>query len=169
MNNYLAAIYRFGNRLRDGFKIHSFSNRGGQQRRRTNRIARRGATTVEMALVAPFVILLVLGSIELTRMMMLKQSLTNAAREGCRFATLGTTQNHEHAENYSRQRLRGVVSDYENEGIVQISVFPEFQAAEASGVVITTSVSVDCADVSWLPPMFFAGAEIRASASMRRE
>ena len=129
----------------------------------------RGATTVEMALVAPFVILLVFGSIEFTRMMMLKQSLTNAAREGCRFAALGTTQNHSTAEDYARDRLRGVVKGYTDNELLEISVEPAFHSSPESGSLITTSIMVDCADVSWLPPMFFAGAEIRASASMRRE
>jgi Flp pilus assembly protein TadG len=45
--------------------------------------SRRGAAAVEFALVAPFFILLVLGMIELSRGMMVKGILSNAARKGC--------------------------------------------------------------------------------------
>ena len=55
--------------------------------RRSQRV-RPGAAAVEFALVAPLLVMLVLGMIEFGRMMMVEQILTNAAREGARKAVL---------------------------------------------------------------------------------
>ena len=46
--------------------------------------ARRGATIVEFALVAPLLFLVVIGMVEFGRMVMVQQILTNASREGAR-------------------------------------------------------------------------------------
>ena len=54
---------------------------------------RRGASAVEMALVAPVFVALVMGIIESSRLGMVSQLITTAAREGCRVAVLnGMTQ-----------------------------------------------------------------------------
>jgi Flp pilus assembly protein TadG len=49
---------------------------------------RKGAATVEFALVAPFFIVLLLGSLEFGRGFMVQQTITNATREGAREAVL---------------------------------------------------------------------------------
>jgi len=49
---------------------------------------RRGAAATEMAMVLPVFIMLILGMFELGRALMIKQSLTYAAQEGCRVAIL---------------------------------------------------------------------------------
>jgi len=57
------------------------------------RLKRRGAAAVEMAFIAPAFLTLVLGIIESSRLGMVAQLLTTAAREGCRVAVLnGMTQ-----------------------------------------------------------------------------
>lgn len=62
-------------------------------RRTSDNQRRRGAATVEMAVVAPLLLTLVFGIIEFSWMMSVQQSVTNAAREGCRTAALkGTTE-----------------------------------------------------------------------------
>ncbi|MGI9518352.1 MAG: TadE/TadG family type IV pilus assembly protein [Pirellulaceae bacterium] len=139
--------------------------------RRTRRQNRRntGAACVEMAFVAPFVFMLVFTSVEFARIMMVKQSLTNSARAGCRTASLVTTRNANDAEDTARGVLRGTVADYDNPAIVRVSTTPDFSASPDQGTTITVDVEVDCADVSWLPSMFFAGAKIGASATMIRE
>lgn len=128
-----------------------------------------GAACVEMAFVAPFVFMLVFTSVEFARIMMVKQSLTNAARAGCRAASLVTTRNANDAEGTARDVLRGTVADFDDPVLVRVSTNPDFSASPEQGTAITVDVEVDCADVSWLPPMFFAGAKIGASATMIRE
>src|SRR3954471_10534617 len=54
---------------------------------------RRGASAVEMAFVAPVFLMLIMGTIESSRLGMVAQLLTTAAREGCRVAVVsGMTQ-----------------------------------------------------------------------------
>src|SRR3954470_18468622 len=74
--------------------------------RRLERTKRRGASAVEMAFIAPVFLTLVLGIIESSRLGMVAQLLTTAAREGCRVAVLsGTTQSG--VENRVNAVLRG--------------------------------------------------------------
>ncbi len=49
---------------------------------------RRAAAVVEMAVVTPLLLTILFGIIEYGWVFMIKQSLTNAAREGCRVAVL---------------------------------------------------------------------------------
>ena len=130
---------------------------------------RRGTATIEMALVAPVIFLMVFGAIEFARMMMVRQSLTNAAREGCRKACLITTQNSDDADSVIRGTLKGVILNSMNSETLVITMTPSFTEAPALGTEITAVVEVDCADVSWLPPFFTAGAKIRSSCTMTRE
>ena len=52
---------------------------------------RRGATTVEFAVVAPMFFLFLFGLFGFGRAVMIQQALSNAAREGVRKAVLPTT------------------------------------------------------------------------------
>lgn len=58
---------------------------------RFRRQYRRGAAAVEFAVVAPVFFLMIFGMIELGRMIMVQQILTNASREGARLAVLDGT------------------------------------------------------------------------------
>lgn len=138
-------------------------------RRRNWRHNRRGTQTVEMALVAPVIFLLVFGSFEFSRVMMVRQALTNAAREGARTASLVTTTSSDDAVAAVRAALRAVVTDAHSNPAIQITVSPTFTSAPPAGTTITTTVSVGCSEISWLPPFFTAGATISSSTSMERE
>ncbi len=52
---------------------------------------RRAAAVVEMALVTPLLLTMLFGIIEYGWVFTIKQTMTNAAREGCRAATLQDT------------------------------------------------------------------------------
>jgi Flp pilus assembly protein TadG len=55
---------------------------------RANRRGRRGAALVEAALVLPVVLMFLFGILEYGRYVMMRQVLTNAAREGARYAQI---------------------------------------------------------------------------------
>ena len=55
----------------------------GNRERRIQGRCRLGSATVEFALMAPIIAMLVYGMIEMTRGMMVKEVLSNAARKGC--------------------------------------------------------------------------------------
>jgi Flp pilus assembly protein TadG len=128
---------------------------------------RRGASAVEMALVAPVLITLLLGMIEAARLGMVAQLLTTAAREGCRVAVLdGMTQ----AD--VQDRITTVLS---GSGISVGTVTPTCASpytwtAAPSGTAITVSLSVPYSHVTWLKISgFFDRATISASATMSSE
>lgn len=139
-----------------------------RQRKRSYRRP-RGTVSVEMAMVAPVIFLMIFGSIEFGRMMMVRQALTNAARDGCRKACLVTTRDSKDAELVAREALIAVIQDATGNESLMVDVSPAFTQSPASGTAIKTTVEIACADVSWLPPFFTADARIRCSASMNRE
>ncbi len=130
---------------------------------------RRGAACVEFAFVVPFLFFLIFGSIEFSRMIMIKQSLTNAAREGCRRASLINTTDADLVEDTVRDYLKGSIANYTDELEVRVSIEPANVSGLPTGTPITTSVEVDCNDVSWMSAMFFFNAEIHGTATMNRE
>jgi Flp pilus assembly protein TadG len=127
------------------------------------RPARAGAAAVEFAVVVPVLILIVFGMIEFSRVMMVEQILTNAAREGARKGSLpGTTTSD----------VTTAVSNYmTNSGLSgqTTTVSPDPSTANP-GDAITVTVSIPFNNVSWLPvPMFLGGKTLSASVVMAKE
>ena len=135
--------------------------------RGTNRVRaqgnRRGVATVEFALIAPLFFMLVLGCIELGRGLMVQQVLTNASREGVRNAImLSGTQSSaiSAATNFANGGTVGGVS---------VTVTPDPSQASA-GDMISLTVSVPFANVTWVPtPWFMGGKTLSATSVMRKE
>ncbi|MFO0891496.1 MAG: TadE/TadG family type IV pilus assembly protein [Isosphaeraceae bacterium] len=129
--------------------------------------ARRGASAVEMALVAPVFLTLVLGIIESSRLGMVAQLLSTAAREGCRVAVI---QNSTQAD--VQNRVEAVLG---GSGISVGTVTPTCTGATSwtsapAGTPITVSLSVPYSAVSWLPvPYFLKTANVSSSATMSSE
>jgi Flp pilus assembly protein TadG len=128
---------------------------------------RRGAAVVEFAILAPFLITILLGLIEFGRVMMAGEVLTNAAREGCRSGVLpGNTASD----------VRNAVTNYLNNSSIplsdptnQISVSPD-PAGAPGGTAITVTINVPFNSLSWLPtPIFMGGKSLGASVVMRKE
>jgi Flp pilus assembly protein TadG len=116
----------------------------------TRKASRSGVSAVEFAIVAPIFFLFVFGLIEFGRMMMVQQSLTNAAREGCRTAVLATTRNSSDVEADVRDYLQAVMRNASDSGEVRVTV-PSGLANAPSGTKLSVSVEVDYDDVSWVP------------------
>lgn len=136
-------------------------------RRPSKRMTRRGASAVEMALVAPILVALLLGMIEAARVGMVCQLVTAAAREGCRVAVLnGMTQTD------VQNRITAVLS---GSGISVGTVTPTCPSpytwtTAPNGTAITVSMSVSYSQVSWLRlSWFFKNATISAAATMSSE
>src|SRR3990172_13297944 len=61
--------------------------------KQTDKSTARGAAVVELAVVLPLLLTIVFGIIEFGWIFMVRETLTNASREGCRVAVLqGSTQ-----------------------------------------------------------------------------
>ena len=133
----------------------------------SKRNKRRGASAVEMALVAPVLLALLLGMLEAARLGMVAQLVTTAAREGCRVAVLDGM-----AQTDVQDRIDSVLS---GSGISVGTVTPTCPSpytwtTAPSGTAITVSLSVPYSQVSWLKVSeFFSNATIAASATMSSE
>lgn len=129
---------------------------------------RHGATAVEMAVVAPLFFLFALVLIEFGRMALVKQALTDAARAGCREATLATTLTQGEVEDAIRENLQAVVADSHVDHC-RLNVSHSDFTDLAPGTEITVSIEVDCSDVSWIAPRYGSEVVIQAGATMKRE
>ena len=66
-------------------------SRGDQEPIACGRSRRRGAVTLETALVLNVCLIFLLGLFDFGRVIMIRQVVTNAAREGCRYAVVNTS------------------------------------------------------------------------------
>ena len=130
----------------------------GAPNRTTNRPSRRkGAMTVEFAIVAPLIFLLFLGGLELTALNFARQTLGNASYEAARKMIIpGGTAAQAQAEGIRQMNLVGI----------------------SNGVTVTTSetqtnvtvqVSVPAATVSWGLIRFSSGYVLKQSCSLTKE
>lgn len=125
--------------------------------------ARRGASAVEFAIVAPLFFMLVFGCIEFGRALMVQQILTNASRVGAREAiTLNATES----------EVISVATTYANNTSVNgvnVSVTPNPSTADP-GDMVSVTVAVPFSNVSWIPaPWFMGGTSLTATSVMRKE
>jgi Flp pilus assembly protein TadG len=134
-----------------------------------NRVGRKGVAAVEFAFVAPLFFLLVLGLVEMGRMIMIRQSLTNAAREGCRMAVVGTTTNGSDVDSAVRDYLQSVTSKALDPAKLRVSI-PDNLANCPSGTNLKVGVEVYFKDVTWVPIDYLGmNPTIRAEQSGYRE
>ena len=133
--------------------------RGGRWRR-----CRRGAAAVEMAFIMPVFLTMILGQIEMSRLGMVAQLLSTAAREGCRVAVInGRTAADVQARVQQVLVGSGITVD-------AFAPTPSNWASAAGGTPITVTLSVPYSRVSWLPtPSYFKTSTVSASATFNSE
>ena len=123
-----------------------------------------GAAVVEFAFVAPLLIMLTFGMLELGRVVMVKQLLINASREGARMAILPAST--------AEEVIAHVQTELSNSSIngANVVVTPGSLATAQAGSPVTVAVSVSASSVSWIPkPLFVFSQTIDATTTMRRE
>ncbi len=123
-----------------------------------------GAAVVEFAFVAPLMILMTMGMLEVGRMVMVKQLLVNASREGARLAVLpGATAGDVTAHVESELAASSIQG-------VTVNVSPPTLAASAAGTPVTVTASVEASSVSWVPrPVFSIHTTLTGATTMRKE
>ena len=132
--------------------------------------ARRGATSIEFALVAPVFFLVVFGIIENSRMLMLQHALTNASREGCRAAGLASSIDASKVETAVRDHLKPTLGNMAIDTSKVRVTLPGDLTNVSSESDLTVAVEVDYADASWLPFGYLSvNPVIRAEARRKRE
>ncbi|QEF96812.1 TadE-like protein [Stieleria maiorica] len=133
--------------------------------RSRRRRQRRGAATVEFAICLPALIALTIGTIDLCSMLFLKESITLAAYEGAR---RGVARGRTNADVIAR------VQEFLDERNIQYSgnpctfSSPDFTDADTLENV-TTTVTVPCDGNLLIPSVLFAGIELSAEVTLRKE
>jgi len=125
---------------------------------------RRGATTVETAVVLLPLFLIVFASIEFERALMAKHAMEEAARAGCRVAILKSTS----IDDISDE----IDPIMESAGIDQFTITtdPSNIAAAERWDPVSVSIQVQYANVSWVPsPQFLASKVLTASCTLPKE
>jgi Flp pilus assembly protein TadG len=141
-----------------------------------NPVQRPGIAAVEMALMTPVLFAFVFGIIELSRLGMVAQSLTNAAREGCRVAVLpnDTTSDVQSRLNASLSPFGitpGTISAVDTDpGTQGVWITPSNWATAPGGTAITLTIRFPFTQVSWIPsPFYLTSAVITGSATLSSE
>lgn len=132
--------------------------------RTAKRHQRRGAAVVEFALVIPVMLVFTFGMIELSRMSMVKESLTQASREGARVGVRPTA-------TAAAVRAR-VAEELEILGLTtaQVTITPDVLSEAMPGDNVRVEVSIPLSDASWVPNYFeFGSSTIQSETVMRRE
>ncbi len=123
---------------------------------------RRGAAVVEFAVISPLLLTMLFGIIEYGYIFMVRQSLTNAAREGCRIAVLQTSE-----IPYSEvtERVDGMMAPTGLSGYTTTMTH-----ATPADTTESVTISIPIADVSLLGNFFGARTgNLEGTCSMRKE
>lgn len=139
--------------------------RGGAKRvHRRRHSHRRGATTVEFALVAVPMFLIIFAFFEFGRSMMAVQTLEEAARAGCRTGVLkDATADAIEDEVADLLRVAGI-STY----TVQVEPSNPTTARQWDPITVSVTASID--DMTWLPtPMYLHQVSYTASCTLPKE
>ena len=138
---------------------------------------RRGAVTVEMALVLPIFTMLVFGIIEFGRGFMIMQLVTNAAREGCRRAIIDGSTNSDvtsYVQNF--MLTSGNVATASTTVTITVTPYTGNAANPTNDVslchsrdLINVKVQIPFSAVQLITGKYLAGKTLTGQASMRHE
>jgi Flp pilus assembly protein TadG len=127
-------------------------------------LGRRGSSAVEFAMIAPLMILFTFGLVEVGRLMLVKQTMTHATREGARVAVRPNADITEVTQRIRDELLTLAIED------PVIETEPASLELAEPGAAVTVRVRVGISSVSWIPGYFnFAVNDIVAETCMRRE
>lgn len=123
--------------------------------------ARRGATSVEMALVLPIVFVLIMGGIEFARLNIIRHVTENASYEACRYVVV-PGGNVSEAQTKATQMMQAV-------GVTNATVTVTPNPILETTTKITVHVDVPCAGNFWFLPQFSAGKTVSAETTLMAE
>ena len=131
---------------------------------------RRGVAMLEMAIVLPILLLLLLGILEMGRVVMIYQVTTNATREAARRAVVpGATDSAVLSMCNTYLDRGGISSTGRSVQILNSAGTPSAMTAIPSHSSVTVRVTIPFSENTWGFSQIFGGRSLTSSATMRRE
>lgn len=136
--------------------------------RRSCRSPRTAAAVVEFALLAPFFAALFLGMFEISRVLLVKEALSNAAQEACRVAILPGTNSSRVTTIATEVLQREAISGFSI--LVQVNDRQADVSTAKRNDKISVRVSVPTSRVSWVGSIFIKGNTVQSeTVTMQRQ
>jgi Flp pilus assembly protein TadG len=136
--------------------------------RRTGRPPRRrGATTVEFAVVSLAFFTLIAGLVELGRGLMGNYLLTNAARQACRVGVVPSASSNDVTTAANDALARGGITGATV--TVAVNGAPADASTAQAGDRITVTIQVPVGTVTWLPVTRYLKGSLTGQYTLRRE
>ena len=129
---------------------------------------RRGGAVVEMAVVSPLLLTLVFGVIEFGNSFMVRQILTNAAREGARVAAIQPVADDAAVRTAVRDGMSSISGIPLADSAIEITHWCKYSNG-APNFTETIRVTVDYGSVAIFGTFFGIWDDLVAVSSMRKE
>lgn len=131
---------------------------------------------VEFALIAPLLIMLVFGIIEIGRFVMVAQMVTGASRQGCRIAVLSNASRAQVVDEVQRYLAGAAIPAEAVTVVITGQTAPDGDANQAidlatidQGLAVRINVQVDYEQVTWISNGFFDLPDVAVATVMRKE
>ncbi len=150
-----------------------------RSKRRKQSGNRKGAASVEAAIMLPILIIVSVGATDVAQYINLAQSVTNASRQGSRFACRDTTENVDQVESAIRTYFQ---QSFPNTSVEVLIAAVEVEITHVngnsinggdlteveSGNPILVEVDFDFDVVRWFKGFDYLGSEVRQSSTIGR-
>lgn len=121
-----------------------------------------GGAVVEFAIIAPLLATIVLGTIEVTRAIQVKNVLTDTARSGCRIAVEYGANSQSVKDNISSI----LTSNGIDTKLATTTILVNNKAVDLSTAakydVISVKIALPIASVNWVSPLFFSNMAVES-------
>jgi len=133
------------------------------RRRMSRKRCRRGTALVEITVILPLMLLLVLGMLEATRMCAVAQTLSNAARDGCRVAVSSGKTSQDVTTRVDQALTAAGIAP----ALVTRTLSPSSIETTTLNTQITLTLSVNFSSVNWFAsPFVFKSQTVTSSVIM---
>jgi Flp pilus assembly protein TadG len=132
--------------------------------RKSRERRRAGVAAVEMAVLMPLLATLAVGTIELSRLMQVKNTLADCARHGCRKAALPRTSTAQVKQQVNQVLAAAGISTAAATVTVKLNGTPADVSDAKAGDTVEVEVSVPAAAVNWAAVMLFSESTVTSDA-----
>src|SRR5262249_42623881 len=130
--------------------------------------ARRAAAAVEFALVLPFLSVVMLGMFEISRAILVKETLSNAAQQACRTASRQGASNSEVTQEVADVMNTAGIHGYSV--TIQVNDVAADVATAVRGDKTSVKVSVPVSQVFWVSTIFLSATTVESeTVAMMRQ